>query len=817
MSIWTKLGRTPGVIAVAMPSPTDEVGPLSAGPAARFDVEVVAAADPDGEVGPPPASATLAALCRAHLPALQPGMVALLADADDLDATALAIEDSGLRLGGAPIGDRAFALLRITLAGPAIELDDPAAADALTALGDRRRRLLAAYARDDRDAIDAALRDVLAGIAAEPRLDDRARKRLIAGFARELIARRKAGLGAIPRAVRGWTDFVADLPPVAALGAYDLTKILRDLPPPATVDPGDGLEAMRGAAEPPPVHWNTRVLDLDGHQPIGDDDLMVQCSYRLETKLDPAPADDAVASAPVPPGTVVDGTAVTFVVQCKQPVLRALGAEAWTQRVEGTVSYAVATGETAAVAVELRPTAAGKLHLALSLITDNAVRSTATFTLVARAAAAAVAGPSAPPAPSPVQTRPVAVAAASLSGPRAELLLELTAADQIRISTGATIALPCPLASAPSVLAQAAILARTGLAALSHDYRAASTDPAAPPFGLVGGRATMLAMARIGAALHEAMFGHPDEVGDANLKARAQLVADLPAAGTRARLQIAAAFQPYPWAVLYDGAWRGRPLTDEASLDPSCFWGRRFRIDRAIVGHGAAAGRGPTLAGPLRIQACINPHLDDQQAAHGVQVVAGQRALFAGLAGVEVEPAIESGAALRSYLQTQPRACDLLYFFCHATAAQTLDALFTFATEPPDTQARLILDAGAAAAVDVAAMRQLRRGPLADRPLVFLNACGSALGDPAFQAPLLVQFLDRWRATGVIGTDWEVPTVFADAFARRLLGYFLGGHEPLAEAFAHAAADAFAQDNPFPLIYALYAPPDLTFQPGASS
>ena len=60
-------------------------------------------------------------------------------------------------------------------------------------------------------------------------------------------------------------------------------------------------------------------------------------------------------------------------------------------------------------------------------------------------------------------------------------------------------------------------------------------------------------------------------------------------------------------------------------------------------------------------------------------------------------------------------------------------------------------------------------------------------------------------------------TVFAAAFARRLLGYFLGGHEPLAEAFAHAAADAFAADNPFPLIYALYAPPDLTFQPGASS
>jgi hypothetical protein len=95
---------------------------------------------------------------------------------------------------------------------------------------------------------------------------------------------------------------------------------------------------------------------------------------------------------------------------------------------------------------------------------------------------------------------------------------------------------------------------------------------------------------------------------------------------------------------------------------------------------------------------------------------------------------------------------------------------------------------------------------------VFLNACTSAAGDQAFQGQFLEQFVSRWGAIGFVGTDWEVPTVFADAFARAVLAQFLAPCLPIGDALAHATDLAFAQDNPFPLIYALYGPPDLTVQ-----
>ena len=52
--------------------------------------------------------------------------------------------------------------------------------------------------------------------------------------------------------------------------------------------------------------------------------------------------------------------------------------------------------------------------------------------------------------------------------------------------------------------------------------------------------------------------------------------------------------------------------------------------------------------------------------------------------------------------------------------------------------------------------------------------------------------------------------MFADIFAQHFMRSFLGEHRPLGEAFTQASQDAFEVGNPFPLIYALYAPPELT-------
>jgi hypothetical protein len=561
-----------------------------------------------------------------------------------------------------------------------------------------------------------------------------------------------------------------------------------------------------------PVHWNTRILD--GERALDELFVIIGRAYVIETGLDPAARADALASSTIAPRGLPDGTKVTFELSCPQPILRMHGdaAGAPAARVSHTETYDAATGCCPPARFGLVPAARGRIPLTLNVVTGNAIRASTRLTLQAEPAAAEPAEP-APPisasTPSPARApRPIDVAAA-LAGPPAQLRFELTSTNQLALSDGVVNEPPRRPSAEWSVLITEAINARRELVALSGAYR---RDPArASALALADAPAMCLRMAKIGARLHRAFFGTPrDRHTDEDTRRLARAIADTPEPGAAARLQIAAAFQPFPWAVLYDGAYRGRPLTDDpASVDLSCFWGGRFAIDRMILGH-AGAARAPTLRAPVRVQACLNPHLDDEPAARalGVRVVGPQRALFDGMAGVALHPRIESGADFMAFLRSG-RPCDLLYVFCHATAAVTRDALFTYSDQAPDTQAKLIFDRPPAAPVDVRAMQEAREEPLADRPLVVLNACASAAGDEVFQSPMLEQFLERWGAVGVLGTDWEVPTVFADAFARRLFAYFLNGRASIGAALRLASREAFAEGNPFPLVYALYARPDL--------
>jgi len=114
----------------------------------------------------------------------------------------------------------------------------------------------------------------------------------------------------------------------------------------------------------------------------------------------------------------------------------------------------------------------------------------------------------------------------------------------------------------------------------------------------------------------------------------------------------------------------------------------------------------------------------------------------------------------------------------------------------------------------VGELRKLRKLPLKARPLVFLNACSSAEADQYYQSQFLTLFVSQWQARAFIGSDWKIPTAFADAFARRALDRFLG-HAPdgqrleLGAALHATAVEVLELGNPFPLIYALYGRPEL--------
>jgi len=585
--------------------------------------------------------------------------------------------------------------------------------------------------------------------------------------------------------IERWNKGLGDLDVVRFTApGHDEATAATNAPPVATNAP---------PVEVKPVYWNTRVLDGEVAQGAF---ITVGRAYTLTTGIDPVALAGAAVSALLAAGGLPDATKITFQVSCPQSILRDHddGAGPSRDRVSFTSAYDAATGTCGPARFGLVATAPGRITLALNLLVDNAVRASTLVPLLADLADAA-----APPEPMPA---PVALGPAALTSPGAQLRLELTSADQLVVSSDVRTDKPRAPSSSWSAVVSEALRARQELVASSRSYR---VDPARPdaPFAILDGPATMLRMAKAGAALHERFFGWP---GDGSTDLDTQALAEA-IAGTAdgARLQVVAGFQPFPWAVFYDGAYREKPLTDDpASVDPSCFWGHRFRIDRVITGRVGAA-LAPTIAAPARVQACLNAHLDEEQ---GTAVLTGQRAMFDGIAGVLALTRIESTAAFVAYLRSDV-ACDLLYVFCHATAAVTLDALFTYAVKAPETQAKLIFESGKP--LDVAAMRGHRRDKaLVGHPLVFLNACASAAGDQAFQSPMLEQFLGAWGAAGVLGTDWEVPTVFADRFARRVLMHFLRDRVSIGEAFRRATHAAFAEGNPFPLVYALYARPELT-------
>jgi hypothetical protein len=96
------------------------------------------------------------------------------------------------------------------------------------------------------------------------------------------------------------------------------------------------------------------------------------------------------------------------------------------------------------------------------------------------------------------------------------------------------------------------------------------------------------------------------------------------------------------------------------------------------------------------------------------------------------------------------------------------------------------------------------------RPLVFVNACGSAQADPLYGNPFVEHFVRDWGSRALVGTDWTVPTDFADVFSRSVIARLRSG-EALIDALRSTSREAFAAGNLYPLIYALYGEPELCF------
>jgi Protein kinase domain len=516
----------------------------------------------------------------------------------------------------------------------------------------------------------------------------------------------------------------------------------------------------------------------------GSGSLEVGRTYEFETAI-------AAGDEPALP----DGASVRFGVHAHGIGVRLARGPFSSTAESGDMCFAAAAGTTAA-RFELRGETAGPARVVLSIYVGGAlVQRRALALSLARAGARPV---RAEPLPAPA-----ALGLHLLPSPPARARVEITDDGELQIETRRRGERPCPPYQPFDQLVDTAIRLRARLVALSEAYR---PDRSRPPFGIERDEDTLFEFARIGAEMHRAFFGPPD--GEASNRELARLAAALSELrGTpQPRLQIVAEHLPFPWAVMYDGACSGRRLVQPGDVDLDCFWGARFRIDRALAG-GLDGDLPAALPRPLAVRACLDPTLD---ASNGIAAIARQRQQFTDAPGAALLSSIESRADFMRYLADDSAApCDLLYFFCRARAAEAVSPALFRPAEPPHVHASIALDGDGD--IDIKTMRELCLHPLPGRPLVFMNACSSEPGDQAFHGAFLAHFVNTWRARGFIGADWKPPIVFADVFARHLLRQFLDDRRPtIADAFARAAADAFAQRNPFPLIYALHVRPDLT-------
>ena len=317
----------------------------------------------------------------------------------------------------------------------------------------------------------------------------------------------------------------------------------------------------------------------------------------------------------------------------------------------------------------------------------------------------------------------------------------------------------------------------------------------------------LLSFARAGKDLHDGLFGWNSEArGDLGLVRK--LLADAGGMNRPRRLQIDSELLPVPWALLYD-----RDISEGKPIDIEGFWGSRFILDRVIgeVTTDRIASTNLRLHqhdGPP-IELLINKHIDSEE---GVHVVKTQRTYFERLTSSLRVHVIESRDKLEAYLREDNLESSMLYFFCHGHAATTITDLHSLTRGRAAENAYLMLDQSEKEKLRITVqwMRQTRKRHLVPgRPFVFLNACASAQGDAAFQSLFVTHFVKDWWASGLLGTEWKVPAVFADYFGREVLDAFLREGLSIGQAVHRSVVSALEKRNPFGLMYALYCNPEV--------
>lgn len=231
----------------------------------------------------------------------------------------------------------------------------------------------------------------------------------------------------------------------------------------------------------------------------------------------------------------------------------------------------------------------------------------------------------------------------------------------------------------------------------------------------------------------------------------------------------------------------GTVVTDSSTVCPLHFWGFRHVIELPPqqAGSKGASDLAVTIGAKQQVQMlrAINSKLA-LAASHQGQLDALAQAAAR---SCEWHATAYERADVRK--MAQDLSLDLLYFYCHADAGADTD-----------TAARLMFGATPTELLP----RDLDGDAWPNRPLVFLNGCGTLTYGPTALSPFITTLVRDRRAAGVIGTEIAIWEALAAEAAGVFLAAFING-ATAGDALFAVRHSLLKKCNPLGLVYTLYA------------
>ncbi|MCK7554904.1 hypothetical protein MKQ70_07755 [Chitinophaga sedimenti] len=220
-----------------------------------------------------------------------------------------------------------------------------------------------------------------------------------------------------------------------------------------------------------------------------------------------------------------------------------------------------------------------------------------------------------------------------------------------------------------------------------------------------------------------------------------------------------AGFAPHvPWAMMYTQP----PAANE--VDGSLFMGLRYRI-----GYTSSKIYASKALGKLDKAFSANLfYWDDQPGDPVHDEVLWQQQQFGALLDNRVNVPEAGDASPKQALVSmlnQPGVTPLavMYLYCHCSVGDGNTPVLRFGAKPsPDY---------------TISRRELGGSAFADKPLVFANACTTAVADPYMANELAATFFRR-DCRAYIGTEIKMPIVFASRFAFLFFNFFYRKIDP---------------------------------------